>query len=38
MSRRRIYRHDIRCPSCGSDWMRQNGFTNGCLACCCAGC
>ena len=28
MTRRRIYRHDIRCPECGSNWTRQNGFTN----------
>ena len=29
MARSRVYRHDIRGPECGSNWMRKNGFTNG---------
>ena len=28
MARSRAYRSDIRGPDCGSNWMRQNGFTN----------
>ena len=29
MARQRVYRHDIRCPDCGSNWMRKDGFNNG---------
>ncbi len=25
MARKRIYRHDIRCPECGSNWVCKNG-------------
>ena len=25
MSRPRVYRHDVRCPDCGSNWMRKDG-------------
>ena len=28
MVRSRVYRHDVRCPDCGSNWMRQTkGYT-----------
>ena len=23
MARNRVYRHDVRCPGCGSNWMRN---------------
>ena len=26
MSRPRVYRDDIRCPDCGSNWMRKDGL------------
>ncbi len=29
MARERTYRHDIRCPDCGSNWMRKNGLARG---------
>ena len=29
MARRRVYRHHIRCPDCGSNRMRRDGFSNG---------
>ena len=29
MARRRVYRHDIRCPDCGSNRMRRDGFSDG---------
>ena len=38
MARLRVYRHDIRCPDCGSNWMRKNGFTNGRQAYLCGDC
>ena len=25
MARARAYRHDVRCPDCGSTWMRRDG-------------
>ena len=25
MARSRVYRHDVRCPDCGSNWMRRDG-------------
>ncbi len=28
MSRRRVYRHDIRCPHCGSNWCIKYGKAN----------
>ena len=24
MARGRVYRHDVRCPHCGSNWMRKD--------------
>ena len=24
MARSRVYRHDVRCPDCGSNWMRKS--------------
>ena len=38
MARSRVYRHDVRCPECGSNWMRKNGFTNGRQAYRCGDC
>ena len=29
MVRRRVYRHNVRCPDCGSNRMRMGGFSNG---------
>ena len=29
MVRARVYRHDVRCPDCGSNWMRKDGFSGG---------
>ena len=29
MGRKRIYRHDIRCPECGSNWIVKNGKQKG---------
>ena len=29
MARRRVYRHNVRCPDCGSNRMRRDGFSNG---------
>ena len=29
MVRSRVYRHHIRCPDCGSNRMRKDGFSNG---------
>ena len=29
MARSRVYRHDVRCSDCGSNWMRRDGCTNG---------
>lgn len=29
MARARTYRHDIRCPHCGSNWCKKNGHANG---------
>lgn len=29
MARPRSYRHDVRCPHCGSNWMVKNGKANG---------
>ena len=28
MVRRREYRHDVRCPHCGSNWMPKYGFSS----------
>ena len=38
MARSRVYRHDVRCPDCGSNWMRRDGFTNGKQAYSCGDC
>ena len=38
MARRRVYRHDVRCPDCGSNWMPKDGFTNGKQAYRCGDC
>jgi len=29
MVRPRTYRHDVRCPSCGSNWMPKYGYSCG---------
>jgi transposase-like protein len=30
MGKKRVYRHDIKCPECGSNWVSKNGHqTNG---------
>ena len=29
MARARDYRHDVRCPHCGSNWMPKDGFDQG---------
>ena len=29
MAGSRTYRHDIRCPRCGSNWMRKDGHSRG---------
>ena len=29
MARARVYRHDIRCRHCGSNWMPKDGHTRG---------
>ena len=29
MARARAYRHDVRCPHCGSNWMAKYGKSNG---------
>ena len=38
MARSRVYRHDVRCPDCGSNWMRKDGCTNGKQAYSCGDC
>ena len=38
MVRRRVYRHNVRCPDCGSNWMRLDGFSNGRPAYSCGDC
>ena len=38
MARSRVYRHDVRCPDCGSNWMRKDGFTNDKQAYSCGDC
>ena len=37
-ARSRVYRHDVRCPDCASNWMRRDGFTNGKQAYSCGDC
>ena len=29
MARARVYRHDVRCRRCGSNWMPKDGHTRG---------
>ena len=29
MARPRSYRHDVKCPHCGSNWMRKDGRSRG---------
>ena len=29
MARARVYRHDLRCPHCGSNWLPKYGFSGG---------
>ena len=29
MARPRVYRHDVRCPECGSNWMPKDGKSQG---------
>ena len=38
MVRARVYRHDVRCPDCGSNWMRKDGFSGGKQRYCCGEC
>ena len=38
MARARVYRHDVRCPDCGSNWMRKDGFSGGRQRYCCGDC
>ena len=38
MVRARVYRHDVRCPDCGSNWMRKDGLSSGKAAYRCGDC
>ena len=38
MARSRVYRHDVRCPDCGSNWMRKDGLSGGKQRYCCGDC
>ena len=38
MPRNRDYRHDVRCPGCGSNWMRKYGHAAGRQAYRCGDC
>ena len=38
MARRRVYRHHIRCPDCGSNWTRRDEVSNGRQAYSCGDC
>ena len=29
MAHPRVYRHDVRCPECGSNWMPKDGTSKG---------
>ena len=29
MARSRVYRHDVRCPDCGSKWTPKDGHSRG---------
>ena len=34
MARPRVYRHQARCPECGSNWMPKDGHSKGRQVCC----
>ena len=38
MVRARTYRHDVRCPGCGSNWMRKYGYVKGRQSYSCGDC
>ena len=38
MARARVYRHDLRCPYCGSNWPPKDGRSRGKQTCRCRGC
>ena len=38
MVRARVYRQDVRCPDCGSNRMRKDGFSGGKQRYCCGDC
>ena len=38
MAKERVYRHDIRCPRCGSNWMRKDGHSRGKQVYACGDC
>ena len=38
MVRARTYRHDVRCPDCGSNWMRKYGRVKGRQSYSCGDC
>ena len=38
MVRARAYRHDVRCPNCGSNWMRKYGRIKGRQSYSCGDC
>ena len=38
MARSHVYRHDVRCPDCGSNRMRKDRFANGRQAYRCGDC
>ena len=38
MVRARVYRHDVRCPDCSSNWMRKDGFSGEKQRYCCGDC
>ena len=38
MARPRVYRHNVRCPDCGANWMSKDGFSNGKQAYRCGEC
>ena len=34
MARPRVYRHQVRCPECGSNWMPKDEHSKGRQVCC----
>ena len=38
MAKQRVYRHDIRCPRCGSNWMPKDGVSRGRQVYACGDC